>query len=77
MTYNRVMKIRDFLKEKGQTSIEYMLMIAMSASMSIVAFKKFNAYILDNPDSYIRSHLKIYERLFDPQLNYKKFRLPR
>ena len=71
------MKIRDFLKEKGQTSIEYMLMIAMSASMGVVAFKKFNAYILDNPDSYIRSHLKISEQMFDPQLNYKKFRLPR
>ena len=71
------MKLREFLKEKGQTSIEYILMIAMSASMGVVCFKKFNAYLLDNPNSYIRSHLRIYEQMFDPSLNYKKFRLPR
>jgi hypothetical protein len=71
------MKIQHFLLEKGQTSLEYALVIAVSAGLGLTFLKKFKGYMLDNPDSYVRLQLKLYERMFDPSLNYKRFRLPR
>jgi hypothetical protein len=71
------MKIKAFLKNSGQTSLEYLLLVAVSVGLGLVFFKKFQQYLLDNPNSYIKTQLKFYERLFDPSMNYKKYRLPR
>lgn len=46
--------IRYFLKsQKGQTAVEYLLMLAMGASIGLTAFKKLNEYLLTKPDSII------------------------
>lgn len=71
------MKLRKFLKDKGQTSIEYILMLAVSVGLGLTFMKNFQAYLIDNPDSYINIHMKFYKDLFDPDLGYKKYRLPR
>ena len=71
------MKIKFLLSEKGQTSLEYLLVIVVSVGMGATFFKKFQGYLLDNPDSYMRLQMKMYEQIFDPSLNYKRFRLPR
>lgn len=71
------MKLRTFLKEKGQTSVEYILMISVSVSIGTVLFKKLEAYMLTNPDSYVNKQLDIYKKLYDPATGLKKYRLPR
>lgn len=71
------MKFFRGLQQKGQTSVEYLLLMAVSVGLGLLFFKKFNKYMLDNPNSYLRTQMKFYERLFDPQIGYKKYRLPR
>jgi hypothetical protein len=71
------MKLRLFLKQKGQTSVEYLLMLVMAVGLGLTFFKKFQGYLLTNQDSYINIHMTFYKQLFDPQLGYKRFRLPR
>lgn len=71
------MKLSNYLKEKGQTSIEYMLMIVVCVSLGLTFFKSFQKYLLTNEDSYINIHMQFYKAMFDPQFQYKKFRLPR
>ncbi len=67
------MKLRQFLTEKGQTAIEYLLMVAMSAMMGVQFFKKFSAYMMENNNAKIR----MFEQMFNPDLKFKKYRLPR
>ena len=67
------MKPKTFLKDKGQTSIEYLLVVVVSLGLCMTFFKKFEGYL----DTHTTLHLKLYKALFDPELNYKKFRLPR
>lgn len=71
------MNLRNFLKDRGQTSIEYLLLIIVSVGLGLTFFKKFQGYLLTNPDSYINVHMKFYKDLYDPSYGYKKFRLPR
>lgn len=65
------------LNQLGQTSVEYLLVIVVSVGLCMTFYKKFKGFLLDNPDSYMSSHMKLYSALFDPSLNYKKYRLPR
>jgi hypothetical protein len=51
--------------------------LVVSVSLGLTFFKKFEGYLLTNQDSYMNIHLQFYKQLFDPQLGYKKFRLPR
>jgi len=71
------MKFRRFFKQKGQTSVEYMLMIVVSVGIGLTFFKKFEGYLLTNPDSYMNIQMEFYKNLYDPQFGYKKYRLPR
>ena len=71
------MKLRMYLKQVGQTSVEYLLMMVVAVSLGLTFFKKFEGFLLTNQDSYMNTHLQFYKQLFDPQLGYKKFRLPR
>lgn len=46
--------IRFLIKNKlGQTAVEYVLMLAVGASLGLTAFKKLNEYLLTRPDSII------------------------
>lgn len=71
------MNLRKYLGKKGQTSVEYILMLSVVVSMGVAFFKQFKAYLIENPDSYIKTHLKLYEKLYDKQYGYKVYRLPR
>lgn len=71
------MRILFLLKEKGQTSVEYLLLVAVAAAICITFFKKFQGYLLTNPDSYMNVQKAFYEKLFDSQSKYKRFYLPR
>lgn len=71
------MNLRKLLGKKGQTSVEYILMLSVVISMGVAFFKQFKAYLIDNPDSYVKTQLKIYEKLYDKQNGYKVYRLPR
>lgn len=37
----------------GQTAVEYVLMLAVGASLGLTAFKKLNEYLITRPDSAI------------------------
>lgn len=54
------MKFKTFLKEKGQTSIEYLLVVVVSVGICMTFFKKFEGYL----DTHTNLHLKIYKALF-------------
>ena len=69
--------IRDLLKEYGQTSVEYLLMLAVSVGLGITFFKKFEGYLLTNPNSYLNIQMEYYKRLYDPSNGLKRYRLPR
>ena len=71
------MKLRSFLKEHGQTAVEYMLMMAVSAGMGLTFMKKFQAYMFDNPNSYMAVQMNFYKRMFNGDPRYKTYRLPR
>ena len=71
------MKLRKFLTQRGQTSVEYMLMLIVAVSLGLTFFKNFQKFLLTNPDSYINIHMTFYKSMFNPELGYKRFRLPR
>ncbi len=76
--YNNEMKFSDKLKEHGQTSVEYLLMLSVAIAMGLTFTKKFEEYLLTNPDSYINKHMRIYDASFkDPHGAYKTFSFPR
>lgn len=48
------MFLRFILKsKKGQTAVEYVLMLAVGCSLGLTAFSKLKDYLLDRPDSVI------------------------
>ncbi len=71
------MRVLFLLREKGQTSVEYLLVVAVAVSMCVTFFKKFQGYLLDNPNSYMNGQKAFYQKMFDPQLKYKRFYLRR
>ncbi|MFY7993155.1 MAG: hypothetical protein ACOVP4_07690 [Bacteriovoracaceae bacterium] len=73
-----MMNWRKLLTQFGQTSVEYLLMLSVAIAMGLTFTKKFEEYLLTNPDSYINKHMKIYDQSFrDPLKAYKTFSFPR
>jgi hypothetical protein len=73
----RVMKLRFLLNKLGQTSVEYLLMLVVSIGLGLTFFKKFEGYLLTNPNSYMNIQMEYYKALYDPAQGLKKYRLPR
>lgn len=72
------MNLRKFLGKKGQTSVEYILMLSVSVAMGVSFFKKFEGYLLTNDDAYMKLQIQAYTKIFiDPDLRFKTYRLPR
>lgn len=71
------MKLKEFLKQKGQTSVEYLLMLVVSIGLGLTFFKKFEGYLLTNPNSYMRIQMDYYKALYDPAQGLKRYALPR
>jgi Flp pilus assembly pilin Flp len=71
-----------FKNHKGQTSVEYILLIAVIASVSIPLGKKLEGYIIGNPNSVVGKMINSYKDMFGGEnggvtLNYKRFSLRR
>jgi len=66
---------------KGQTAVEYILMLGMAVSICIVAFDRLNEYLVKNPNSPFFAPLKELQQSLstDDSGRYKRFplRLPR
>lgn len=62
--------------QKGQTSVEYMLLIAVAISFGLLFFKKMDQYLLTNPNGIIAKPLNSYKNsLGNPKDGYKYFPL--
>lgn len=49
------------LGQIGQTSVEYMLMIAVAVSICVLFKNKFKSYFLTSPNSFIARSLNLYK----------------
>ena len=66
--------IRLILKsKKGQTAVEYLLMLAVGASLGLTAFKKLREYLLTSPNSVIGKPLKYLETEMGKDQRYRQF----
>jgi Flp pilus assembly pilin Flp len=66
--------------QKGQTSVEYILMIVVVSILSMSVFKKLEGYLISNPDSFKNTYLGKYKNMFEggsTNLQYKQFTLRR
>ena len=64
--------------QRGQTSIEYLLMLAVSISLGMTFYKKMSDYFLKNPNSFITGSLNKFRAQFAGDVNgrpYKTFRV--
>jgi hypothetical protein len=55
---------RFLLTKTGQTSVELILMIAVSASLGIAFKKKMEDFLIRNPNSFIALSLRNFESRF-------------
>lgn len=53
------------LGEKGQTSVEYILIIAVITVVTTSVFTKLEGYLITNPDSFKNQYLGAYKNMFD------------
>ncbi len=69
--------MRRILKsQRGQTAVEYLLLMAVSVSLGLTFFKKMDEYIIKNPNGLIGKPLKTFQReLGTPEGRYKTFPL--
>lgn len=71
--------------EKGQTSVEYILLLAVMIPLCITFFTKVTDFVVDNPDSLVNRYLGGFSNVFGSpdggtsgvSGEYKRFRLPR
>jgi len=58
---------------KGQTAVEYILMLALGASIGIAAFKKLREYLLTSPNSIIGKPLKDLDNKLSAEGRYQRY----
>ena len=71
--------------EKGQTAVEYILLLAVMIFIAIAFFEKVNAFVVDNPDSLLNRYLGGFTNILGSPSGgttgvsgqYKRFSLPR
>lgn len=63
--------------QKGQTAVEYCLMIAMAVGLGITTFKKLNEYLIDNPNGMINGPIRNFQQRLgaDDQGMYRRYQL--
>ncbi len=69
--------LRNILKEKGQTAIEYIMMLAVVGGLGMTFMKKMDEYLLSNPNSYINNYLNSYKAVLKADPKYQRFQLVR
>jgi Flp pilus assembly pilin Flp len=68
--------MRRFLKEKGQTAIEYILLVAIMAMIAVAFFKAIERYMVSNPNSFLSNQLNYYRRFLGQDPKFERFRIP-
>jgi hypothetical protein len=61
--------------DRGQTVVEYMLMIAMSVGLGIAVFNQLNDYLIKNPNGLVGARLNQFKKDLssDSSGRYKRF----
>ncbi len=59
--------------EKGQTAVEYVMMVAVAVSLGIAVFKKLDEYLIKNPNGLVGKPLNSYRQAMDQNGKYKRF----
>lgn len=67
--------------DRGQTSVEYILLFAIVAIISSTLFSNFEKYIISNPDSMLNNYVSGLSNVFGSsggtQFKYKRYILRR
>ncbi len=71
------MTLRKFLKQTGQTSIEYLLVLTVSVGLGYATFKKLDEWFLTNPNSYIGGQLTMFRSILNTSPRYERYSVPR
>jgi hypothetical protein len=71
------MSFRKFLKQKGQTSLEYLLVLTVSVGLGYTMFRKLDAWFLTNPNSYIGGQLNSFKKILNTSPRYERYSVPR
>lgn len=71
------MRMRFRKNQKGQTSIEYLLMIVVAITLGFTFKKRMEEYFFKNPNSFIAGSLRQYRSSFDSQNRYRTFPMVR
>lgn len=72
--------MKKFLSQKGQTSVEYILMIVTVTVVATSIFKQLEGHLISNPNSFKNRYLGQYKNMFEAgnvNLQYKYFTLKR
>jgi hypothetical protein len=59
--------------QKGQTAVEYVMMVAVAVSLGIAVFKKLEDHLINNPNGLIGKPLNSYKQAMDQNGKYKRF----
>jgi hypothetical protein len=68
---------RFFKNEIGQTSMEYMLLLLVAASIGFSFKKKMEEFLVSNPNSLITKHINDLTTLFESDPKYRTFSILR
>jgi hypothetical protein len=72
--------MKRFLKQHGQTAVEYLLVTAVSIGLGVTFFKKASNLLINDQNSFIRGYLTKYQGILNNSTGpngrkYNKFKL--
>jgi uncharacterized protein (UPF0333 family) len=65
------------LGQKGQTALEYLLLLVVSAGIAMTFFKKAGDALINNPNSFVNAYLNAYKQVLNSGQRYKRFYVPK
>jgi len=71
----KISRIQFFLNAKGQTAIEYVLLVAVSFSIGVTFKNKMEEFLLKNPNSIITKQLNGFTSLLEQDPKFRTFPL--
>ena len=70
------MNLRKFFSHKGQTSVDYILILSVAISLGITVFNKLNEHLVDNPNGMIGKPLNSFKKQLDSSGRYRQYPMP-